>query len=147
MDLPKDAFTIRRKIRFGQSDPAGIVFFPEFFRMFNDVFEDWMRIGLEVDFAAQFRDHKRMFPLVHVAADFKEARMMGQNLDLTLVLTGLGRSSIRYTIVGHDDGLEILRADCVTCIASKETQKSVPLPGDMREKMERYLEKCEERPS
>lgn len=142
MDLPKDAFTVRRKIRFGQSDPAGIVFFAEFFRMFNDLFEDWMRIGLEVDFAAEFRDHQRMFPLVHVEADFKEPRMMGQTLDLTLILTGLGRSSIRYTIVGHDEDLEILGADCVTCIASKETRKSVPLPDDMRRKMDRYLETC-----
>lgn len=145
MDLPKDAFTVRRKIRFGQSDPAGIVFFPEFFRMFNDLFEDWMRIGLDIDFAAEFRDHQRMFPLLHVEADFKEARMMGQTLDLTLVLTGLGRSSIHYTIIGHDGGLEILSADCVTCIASKETQKSVPLPNDMRGKMEDYLAKCRSR--
>ena len=147
MDLPKDAFTIRRKIRFGQSDPAGIVFFPEFFRMFNDLFEDWVRIGLDIDFAAQFRDHQRMFPLVHVTTDFKKARMMGQTMDLTLILTDLGRSSIHYTIIGHDDGVEIVRAECVTCIASKKLQKSVPLPDDIRGKMERYLELCAASPS
>lgn len=144
MDLPTDAFTVRRKIRFGQSDPAGIVFFPEFFRMFNDLFEDWVRLALAIDFAAQFRDHARMFPLVHVEADFKESRGMGQTIDLTLVLDRLGDSSIRYTIYGHDGGREILRAACVTCLASKETGRKVSLPDDMRGKMEGYLALCGE---
>lgn len=142
MDLPTDAFTVRRKIRFGQSDPAGIVFFPEFFRMFNDLFEDWVRLALGIDFAAQFRDHARMFPLVHVEADFKESRSLGQTIDLTLVLDGLGDSSIRYTIYGHDDEREILSARCVTCLASKETGRKVSLPNDMRGRMEAYQALC-----
>lgn len=142
MDIPDKAFTVTQRIRFGHSDPAGIVYFPEFFRMFNDLFEDWMETCLGIDFAAQFRDLRRMFPLVHVNAHFKESRMMGQTMALTLILTELGRSSIRYSIVGHDDGTEILRAECVTCIASQQTKSSIPLPDDIRAKMERYLELC-----
>lgn len=134
---------MRRKIRFSHSDPAGIVYYPEFFRMFNDLFEDWMLDALGIDFAAQFLEHQRMFPLLHIEADFREPRMIGERLDLTLVLTGLGRSSIKYTVIGHDDGTEILRAACVTCIASKETRKSIQLPDDMRASMDRYLELCQ----
>lgn len=142
MKLPAGAFTIHQKIRFGHSDPAGIVFYPEFFRMFNDLFEDWMTDGLGIDFASQFSDHQRMFPLVHVDTDFIQPRMIGQSLSLTLVLTELGRSSIKYTIHGHDGGAEILRANCVTCVASKKTQRTIPLPEDFRARMEGYMEKC-----
>ncbi len=142
MNLPAGAFTTRRGIRFSDSDPAGIVFHAEFFRMFNDVFEDWLVSGLGIDFARQFLVEERMFPLLHVSADFKEARRMGQTIDFTLVLTRLGRSSMAFDIVGHDDGLEILRGSFVHCVASKRTGRSIEIPPEIREPMEAYLETC-----
>ncbi len=142
MKLPAGAFTVRRDIRFSDSDPAGIVFYAEFFRMFNDLFEDWLVKRLGIDFARQFRDEQRMFPLVHVEVDFKEARMMGQVMDLTLILTKLGRSSISYDIVGHDGDLEILRGSFVTVVASKTAMSTIEIPPDIRGPMESYLKDC-----
>lgn len=141
-DIPTNAFTVRRDIRFSDSDPAGIVFYAEFFRMFNDLFEDWLVKCLGIDFAHQFQVEQRMFPLVHVEVDFKEARSMGQTMDMSLILTRLGRSSIGYDIVCHDDGLEILQASFVTCVASKKTMQTIEIPDDIRAKMEKYLADC-----
>lgn len=147
MDLPANIFSITRKIRFAESDPAGIVFYPEFFRMFNDLFEDWMEDVIGVDFPLQFSEHKRMFPLVHTEVDFKQSRFMGQKFKLVFVLTGLGRSTIRYSIIGLDgddeNRAEILRGDFITCMASKTTHKSLALPDDMRPAMEAYLTLCD----
>ena len=140
--LPQGVFTVRRSIRFSDCDPAGIVFYVAFFRMFNDLFEDWMIRGLGVDFADQFFEEEHMFPLMHVEADFKQARRMGQSIDLSLILTKLGRSSIHYDIVGHDDGLEILRGALVNCVASKRTMASIEIPERIRSKMEAYLSLC-----
>jgi len=140
--LPEHAYTVRRQIRFSHSDPAGIVFFAEFFRMFNDLFEDWLERCLGIDFAHQFQIEERMFPLVHVNADFKEARKMGQKLNLTLLVTKLGKSSIAYDIIGHDERLEILRASFVTCVASKKTMKNILIPDDIRSKIKNYMERC-----
>ena len=142
MKLPDDAFTVTREIRFSESDPAGIVFFAEFFRMFNDLFEDWLVKRLGIDFARQFRVEERMFPLMHVSADFREGRMMGQSISLTLLLTRLGRSSIAYDIIGHDEGREVLRGSFVNCVASKKTMKSIEIPPEIRVPMEAYLEIC-----
>lgn len=142
MDLPREAFTVRRDIRFSDCDPAAIVFYAEFFRMFNDLFEDWLVKRLGIDFATQFADEERMFPLAHVEVDFKQARRMGQSMDLTLILTKLGRSSISYDIVGHDGELEILRGSFVTCVASKRTMSTIEIPADIRAKMETYLADC-----
>lgn len=141
-DLSPNAFTVTRDIRFSDSDPAGIVFYAEFFRMFNDLFEDWLVKRLGIDFAHQFQVEQRMFPLVHVDVDFKEARRMGQSMDLTLVLTRLGRSSIGYDVICHDDGLEILHARFVTCVASKKTMQTIEIPDDIRTKMEKYMADC-----
>ncbi len=142
MDLPANIFTITEKIRFGQSDPAGIVYYPQFFHMFNNLFEDWMEQVVGVDFPKQFMELDRMFPLVHVETDFMNSRVMGQSLMLAFILTGLGRSSIRYTVIGFDGELDILRGRFVTSIASKTTKRSMPLPDDMRPAMEAYLKIC-----
>lgn len=142
MTEPQGIYTIVRKIRFGDSDPAGIVYYPQFFWMFNDLFEDWYENALGLDFAEQLLHRQRMFPLLHADVDFKEPRVMGQKLELSFILTGLGRSSMRYTIVGRDGDLEIVRANLVTCIASKETKKSIDIPPEIRSPMEAYLEVC-----
>lgn len=141
-DIPVNAFTVSREIRFSDSDPAGIVFYAEFFRMFNDLFEDWLVKRLGIDFAHQFQVEQRMFPLVHVEVDFKEARSMGQKMDMSLILTRLGRSSIGYDIVCHDDGIEILHASFVTCVASKKTMETIEIPADIRFRMEKYRMEC-----
>lgn len=141
--IPEGAFTVRRNIRFADSDPAGIVFYAEFFRMFNDLFEDWLIERLGIDFARQFQEEQRMFPLVHVEVDFKEARRMGQTMDLSLILTRLGRSSISYDVVGHDGDLEILRGSFVTVVASKQTMSTIDIPPDIRAAMEEYQRDCE----
>ena len=141
-EITENTFTVSREIRFSDSDPAGIVFYAEFFRMFNDLFEDWLVKRLGIDFADQFQNEQRMFPLVHVEVDFKEARRMGQKMDLSLILTKLGRSSICYDIVGHDDGLEILRGRFVTCIASKKSMSTIEIPAEFRSAMEEYMAAC-----
>ena len=141
-EITENTFTVSRDIRFSDSDPAGIVFYAEFFRMFNDLFEDWLVKRLGIDFADQFQNEQRMFPLVHVEVDFKEARRMGQKMDLSLILTKLGRSSICYDIVGHDDGMEILRGSFVTCIASKKSMSTIKIPAEFRLAMEEYMAAC-----
>ena len=142
MSGPDGIYTVSRRIRFGDSDPAGIVFYVAFFRMFNDLFESWVGERLGIDFAREFFDEGRMFPLVHCDVDFKKPRRMGDTLDLALILTGLGRSSIRYTIVGSDKGKEILRGEFVTCVASKEMGRSIPIPDYLRAPMSEYLDLC-----
>jgi 4-hydroxybenzoyl-CoA thioesterase len=140
--VPANVFTVTREIRFSDSDPAGIVFYAEFFRMFNDLFEDWLVKRLGIDFAYQFETEQRMFPLVHVDVDFREARRMGQKMDMSLILKRLGRSSIGYEIICHDDGLQILHGRFVTCVASKKTMQTIEIPQDIRARMEDYISSC-----
>lgn len=133
--LPEGAFTVERLIRFSDCDPAGIVFYANYFRMFNDVFDDWFRDRLRLDWSHEFLVQERMFPLVHIDADFKRARMMGDAIRFSLIPTALGSSSIRYTIVGHESAQEYLRAKCVTVVASKKTMQTIPIPDYLRERI------------
>ena len=44
------SFTVRKAIRFQHCDPAGIVFYPRYFVLMNEVVEDWFDNGLGIDF-------------------------------------------------------------------------------------------------
>jgi len=63
---------------------------------------------------------------------------MGEQLDLTLLLERVGRSSLSVIIVGHLAGVERLRARLTTAMTSLETQRSVELPNSLRDKFEAY---------
>ena len=45
------AFSVEVPIRFSNCDPAGIVYFPEFFDLINSLVEDWFTIGMDTSSA------------------------------------------------------------------------------------------------
>jgi Predicted thioesterase len=136
---PQGAFTRTVPIRFSHCDPAGIVYFPHYFDMFNGLIEDWYTEQLGVDYSKLILNDRHGFPFVHIETDFKIPSRMGEHLDLTLLLTKIGKSSLSVVIVGHLGGVERLRARLVTAMMSLETQQKVKLPDVLREKFETYL--------
>jgi 4-hydroxybenzoyl-CoA thioesterase len=136
---PQGAFTRTVPIRFSHCDPAGIVYFPHYFDMFNGLIEDWYTEQLGVDYSKLILNDRHGFPFVHIETDFKIPSRMGEHLDLTLLLTKIGKSSLSVVILGHLGGVERLRARLVTAMMSLETQQKVKLPDVLREKFETYL--------
>ena len=141
---PRGAFTRTVPIRFSHCDPAGIVYFPHYFDMFNGLIEDWYTEQLGVDYAKLILNDRYGFPFVHIETDFKRPSRMGEHLDLTLLLLNIGFSSLSVVIVGHLAGVERLRARLVTAMMSLETQQKVELPQLLRERFESYLQRTGE---
>jgi 4-hydroxybenzoyl-CoA thioesterase len=137
---PQGAFTRTVPIRFSHCDPAGIVYFPNYFDMFNGLIEDWYTEQLDVDYSELILNERHGFPFVHIETDFKIPSRMGDHLDLTLLLTRVGHSSLSTVIVGHLDGTERLRARLTTVMTSLESRKAIELPPALRRKFEAYLQ-------
>lgn len=133
-------FSIRRRIGFDHCDPAGIVFFVEFFRMCNALFEEWFTDGLGLSFSDEFFERDHMFPLVHTEADFSKALRMGDEIEISLVLARLGRSSIDYTCIGRSGGEEVFRIRLVNALGRRSEGRAIEIPPYMRAPMEAYLE-------
>ena len=138
---PADAFTRSVTIRFSHCDAAGIVYFPHYFDMFNGVIEDWYKAELNHDYATLVMGSRFGFPFVHIECDFKVPSMMGEVIDLTLLVERIGRSSLSIAIICHRDGLLRLRARMVTVVMSLETRKPVPMPQSLRDAIETYQRK------
>lgn len=138
---PNGAFTRRVPVRFSHCDPAGIVYFPHYFDMFNGLIEDWYGQELGYDYAELILDGEYGFPFVHIECDFKIPSRMGDVIDLTLLVERLGRSSLGVAVVCHRDGVERLRARMVTAMMSIATRQPVPLPQPLREAIEAYRQR------
>ena len=138
---PPGTFTRTVQIRFSHCDPAGIVYFPHYFNMFNGLIEDWYTEELKVNYADLILHDQHGFPFVHVDTDFKIPSRMGEKLDLTLLVEKVGRSSLTLVIVGHHAGIERLRARTVTAMMSLSTRRSVELPAALRNAFETYAAK------
>jgi 4-hydroxybenzoyl-CoA thioesterase len=137
---PKGAFTRTVAVRFSHCDPAGIVYFPNYFDMFNGLIEDWYTEELGANYAELILNERHGFPFVHIETDFKIPSRMGEQLDLTLLVDRIGRSSLSLVVVGHSHSVERLRARLVTAMTSLETQRAIELPSMLREKFQAYLE-------
>ena len=135
---PRGAFTRSVPVRFSHCDPAGIVYFPHYFDIFNGLIEDWYGEELGYDYAELVMGSRYGFPFVHLECDFKVPSRMGDVIDLTLLVERIGRTSLGIAIICHKDGVERLRARMVTAMMSLETRKAVPLPAELRDKLEAY---------
>ena len=85
-------FIKQEKIRFKHIDYAGIVFYPRFLEMLNDLVEDWFEEALERPFSKMHETNG--IPTVDLKVQFKNAARIGENLTKKLWVKELKTSSI-----------------------------------------------------
>ena len=128
-------------IRFSHCDPAGIVFFPRYLEMFNDLVEDWCRDALGFDFAEIHLARGWGLPTVHLDVDFLIPSTLGDHLSATLRVNKIGRSSIGVDIVMcGPDGKEWVHGRSVLVFIDAATKKSSPIPDDLRSRITRFYD-------
>lgn len=131
------SFTRERMIRFSDCDPAGIVFYPQYFVMFNGLVEDWVEEGLGVGYKALVIDRRVGLPTVRLEADFRAVSRMGDRVALTLEIERLGGRSLTLALrcVGPDQDVRMnMRQVLVT--TSLETHQAIDIPSDLRAAIE-----------
>ena len=135
---PEAAFTRSVPVRFSHCDPAGIVYFPHYFDMFNGLIEDWYTQELGYDYAELIVGNRYGFPFVHIECDFRVPSRMGDVINLSLLVERIGSSSLGIVIICHQNEVERLRARMVNAMISLETHETVPLPSGLRDAIESY---------
>jgi 4-hydroxybenzoyl-CoA thioesterase len=126
------------RIRFAHCDPAGIVFFPQYFVMTNALVEDWFTEGLGVDYADYIGRRRLGLPIVKLDCEFVAPSRIGETLTLSLSVRAIGRSSIRLSIAGQACGEMRLRCEQVLVATSLDTHRAVALPDDVLVGLQRY---------
>lgn len=131
-------FEDEKLIRFHHCDPAGIIFYPQYFVLFNELVEDWFTKGLGVSFVEQITRDRVSIPMGRVECDFLAPSKIGDVLRFALRVSRIGSSSIRLAIeVGHKNEVRV-RANLTVVLASLETFRSVRISDELRARMARY---------
>ena len=129
-----------RRIRFSDCDPAGIVFYPQYFVMFNGLVEDWVSDTLGISYAGLVMQRHVGLPTVHLETDFRAVSLLGDEVTLALQVQRLGHRSLQLQLNcfgrGADDVRMTARQSIVT--TSLDTHRAVPVPDDLRQAIERW---------
>jgi len=127
-----DTFHSDTLVRFSHCDPAGIVFYPQYFIMFNGLVEDWFNRGLGMDYARYITEHRLGFPIVKLECDFVSPSKIGEIITLALKLEQLGKSSMQIAVNCTYEGEERLRARFVLVAMDLDKRRARPVPDDLR---------------
>lgn len=135
----------RIEVRFGDCDPAGIVYYPRFFGIFHDAMETWFSAGLGLPYSGVVSGRKLGFPAVHTEADFRRPCALGDAIAVELRVTALGRSSIvlGYTVRGTGGDLRLTGSTTSVVMdldpASPGHRRAVAIPDDLRGRIEAFM--------
>lgn len=131
-------FEREQLIRFSHCDPAGIVFFPQYFVLFNGHVEDWFDEGLGLGYAKVVIGQRIGLPTVALNCEFMKPSRMGERVTLGLAARELGRSSIKLDLTcRHGDELRV-RVRQVIVTTSLDDGLSRPIAPNVREAIERF---------
>jgi len=129
------------KIHFSECDPAGIVFYPQYFVLFNDLIESWVDALLpESGYHGVIGGRRLGMPTVRLEVDFKAISRMGDQVWLELQVVRLGARSLTlaWRCTGSDGEVRMAATQTIV-MTSLETHGSVPIPDDLRAAIERGL--------
>jgi 4-hydroxybenzoyl-CoA thioesterase len=143
---PPNAFRSRQLVRYAQCDPGRIVYFARYFGMFDAALEDWFAEGLGCPWGSDLVGRRDLrTPSLAIGCEFRRACRLGERLDLDLWLTRLGRSSMRLALSGKVGAEERVRVAWTLCMVSRKTWMSVPIPDDLRARMEPFVAPAKEK--
>jgi 4-hydroxybenzoyl-CoA thioesterase len=128
------------RVPFSACDPAGIMFFPQVFLLFQNHVEDWITDVLGVSYADLLGPRRVGLPSVRWETDFRAISRMGDVIVIRLYVERLGEKSLtlRFAIAG-DDGVRVEARQVIVC-TSLETHRSMPFPDDLRAAITRFQE-------
>ena len=134
-------FEVTRKIRFGQTDAAGITYYPRLVEMINDIVEDYFAEVVNFSYKEMIVETDYGVPTVNLNVNFKNPAELEDYVVWSLMVTKIGRASFSVFIEAKVDEKEILSADLkLVYIKGKgSVMKSHPLPDHVKECMQDYL--------
>ncbi len=131
-------FDVRKKIRFGHTDPAGIMFYPRYFELLNEVVEDWFADELGMGFGTLLADYGVGAPLGDVQTRFKAPCRMGEHLLFRLTVVEVRRAKVVVNVSVLDGANERIRSKLVLVCAKKDMSGASDWPKAIHSRMCEY---------
>lgn len=140
-DAPR-AYRRLHRIRFSECDPAGIVFFPQYFVMLNGLIEAWFDDGLGLRYRDVVTARRVGLPTVRLESHFTAISRLGDDVALELRVVRLGQRSItlQHDCVAPETGEQRMTVRQTLVTTSLDTHRSIDIPADVRVAIERFMQ-------
>jgi 4-hydroxybenzoyl-CoA thioesterase len=128
--------TTRVEIQFGDCDPAGIVYYPNYFRFFDNATAALLSAAFGMNKRAWLEAHGIAgIPMVDTGARFLKPSRFGDVVEIVTAITELGRSSFGVTHRLSNGGELAIEAHEKRVWVVKSADggiKAAPLPDEVR---------------
>jgi len=138
-------FTIEERVRWGDVDAAGIIFYGSYIRFF-EIGETELFRAVGLPYGKVFDELNIWLPRVHLECDFHRAAQMDDLLQVSVYVGKIGRTSLRlnFEVRRKNEAGEIEKdlmatAHFVLVSTDRQNLKPLPVPEDLRRALEPYL--------
>ena len=127
-------FSTRITVRFGDCDPAGLVYYPVLFHYCHAAMEEFFAARCGTSYARLMADERLGFPTVNARAEFFAPLVYGDEAEVEVFVSRVGRSSatFEYTLRRAADGVVCARATLVQAATDLDALRAVPVPDKYR---------------
>ncbi len=131
-------FQTRIRVRFGDADPAGLVYYPRIFHYFHIALEEYFAARCGIPYHRLMSDERIGFPTVNAQAEFFIPLVYGDEVDLEIYVSKIGRTSATFEYAARRAGDKALcaRSTQVQVCMNLDTRRAVPIPDKYRKAFE-----------
>jgi 4-hydroxybenzoyl-CoA thioesterase len=128
-------FSTRITVRFGDTDPAGLVYYPNIFHYFHIALEEFFAARCGISYQRLMADERIGFPTVNTEAEFFVPIVYGDEMDVEIFVSQTGNSSatFQYNARRTSDGTLCARATQIHVAMNLDTRRPLPIPEKYRE--------------
>ena len=138
-------FSIEERVRWGDVDAAGIIFYGSYIRFF-EIAETELFRAVGLPYGKIFEELNIWLPRVHLECDFHRAAQMDDLLEVSVYVARIGKSSLRLNFevrkrneAGEIEEKLMATAHFVLVATDREDLKPLPVPEELRRALEPYL--------
>lgn len=127
-------FSTRIKVRFGDVDMAGLVYYPTLFHYCHVAMEEFFAARCGIQYDELIRAERMGFPTVNAQAEFFAPLVYGDEVDVEVFVSRTGRTSatFEYRLRRAADGFLCARATLVQVAMNLDERRAVVLPERLR---------------
>ena len=133
------SFQTHIRVRFGDADPAGLVYYPVIFHYFHIALEEFFDACCGITYAKLMTDERIGFPTVNAQTDFFIPLIYGDEVDVLMRVLKTGRTSVTFEYQARraNDGALCARSAQVHVCMNLDTRRAVPIPDKYRKVFEK----------
>jgi acyl-CoA thioester hydrolase len=132
-------FTVEERVRWGDVDAAGIIFYGSYIRFFEYAETELFRAA-GLPYGVMFDELDIWLPRVHLENDFYHASKLDDLLEVSVFVGRVGHSSLRldFQVRRKGESELIASAHFVLVTVKRSTFESVPVPDVLRRRLAPY---------